>query len=185
MSKIGKKPVEVPAGVTVDQEAGQLRVSGPRGQIQIEIPTKISLEISGGKILVKRSADDKKVKALHGLYRQKINNALKGVTAGFSKTLELVGAGFKANVSDNILTIAVGFSHPVEISAPPGIAFGVEQNKIIVSGSDRELVGQIAADIRKIKPPEPYKGKGIRYEGEQIRKKAGKAAKVGLGTPGQ
>lgn len=155
-------------------------VNGSRGQLELSPDLRISVEINDGILQVKRKNEQKVVKALHGLTRSLIANMVTGVTEGWSKNLELVGVGFRAQGNGDKLTLAVGYSHPVEIIAPTGIEFEVSDNtKITVSGIDKQLVGEMAAKIRKVRPPEPYKGKGIRYEGEYIRRKAGKAGKVG------
>ncbi len=180
MSRIGNAPIQIPAGVTATKTGGKIVVNGSRGQLELSPDLRISVEINDGILQVKRKNEQKVVKALHGLTRSLIANMVTGVTEGWSKNLELVGVGFRAQGNGDKLTLAVGYSHPVEIIAPTGIEFEVSDNtKITVSGIDKQLVGEMAAKIRKVRPPEPYKGKGIRYEGEYIRRKAGKAGKVG------
>lgn len=156
-------------------------VNGPKGNLKMQIEELIDIEVETGKVLIKRKKDDKRVKALHGLTRSLISNMVLGVSQGWSKNLELVGVGFRAQVGGNKLVLNVGYSHPVEIEAPVGISFEVSDNtKIKVSGIDKQLVGQISADIKKVRAPDVYKGKGIRYAGEYIRKKVGKSAKAGV-----
>lgn len=185
MSRIGNMPIQIPDGVTVEKTGHKLVVKGPKGELAMEINTAASVEIKDAQILVSRKNDKKETNALHGLTRALINNMVSGVSLGWSKNLELVGVGFRVQSDDKNLTLSVGFSHPVLIAAPDGISFEVKENtKITVSGVNKELVGQVAAKIRAIKPPDPYKGKGIRYEGEYVRRKAGKAGKVGVGVKG-
>lgn len=181
MSRIGEAPILIPAGVTVETNGKALTVTGPKGNLNLEVNKRIEVVVEDGKVLVKRKNDEKFVKSLHGLTRNLIANMILGVTQGWSKNLELVGVGFRAQASGNKLVLNVGYSHPVELTAPEGISFEVLENtKIKVSGIDKYLVGQIAANIKKVKSPDVYKGKGIRYEGEYIRKKAGKSGKVGM-----
>lgn len=185
MSRVGNAPITIPAGVTIQKDGANLVVNGPKGNLSIGLILEIKVEVEGDKILVKRKNDLKINKALHGLYRNLIANMVLGVTEGWSKNLELVGVGFRAQVSGNKLVLNVGYSHPVEVAAPEGLIFEVTDNtKIKVSGIDKQLVGQIAANIKKIRIPDVYKGKGIRYEGEYIRKKVGKSAKVGVAAGG-
>ncbi len=180
MSRIGNSPINIPAGVTVEKSGSTINVSGPKGALQIGTDSLITVEVEGNTVIVRRKKDDKAVRAMHGLVRSLINNMVKGVSEGWSKNLELVGVGFRAQSSGDKLILNVGYSHPVEVAAPAGITFEVSDNtKIKVSGIDRQLVGQIAANIKKVRVPDVYKGKGIRYEGEYIRKKVGKSAKVG------
>ena len=176
MSKVGKKPIQIPEGVKVNFDGKKIVVQGPKGKLEKNIPSEIDLQIREGIILVSPKTKTKKGKALWGTIRQIIFNMIEGVTKGFEKKLEIEGLGYRASVVGNELLLEVGFSNPVKIKKPEGINFSVEKNIISVSGIDKELVGQIAADIRKVRPPEPYKGKGIRYLGEIIRKKAGKKA---------
>ncbi len=187
MSRVGNAPIKIPTGVTIEQKGQSLVVLGPKGKLNLEVVPEIKVELSGDQIIVKRKNDLKKVKALHGLTRNLINNMVLGVTDGWSKDLELVGVGFRAQVNGSQLVLNVGYSHPVEIEAPEGITFEVADNtKLKVSGIDKQLVGQISANIKKVRIPDVYKGKGIRYQGEYIRKKVGKSAKVGAapGAPG-
>lgn len=173
-------PIIIPAGVTVEKTGRTVSVTGFKGTLNLNIDSSIGVEIEGDKIIVKRKNDQKQIKALHGLTRNLIANMIRGVIDPWSKSLELVGVGFRAQVEESKLILNVGFSHPVEIIAPEGITFEVSDNtKIKISGVDKQLVGQVAANIKKIRPPDVYKGKGIRYEGEYIRKKVGKSAKVG------
>jgi large subunit ribosomal protein L6 len=178
MSRIGKLAIEVPPNVKVDLTRGEIKVSGPRGELRKNIPTQLEVNIKENNILLSAKKDDTKHRSLHGTYRALIFNMVKGVVDGWSKELELVGTGYRAELEGKDLSITVGFSHPVKIKAPDGIIFKVEKTKITVEGIDKELVGQIAAQIRSISPPEPYKGKGIKYVGEVVRRKPGKAAKA-------
>lgn len=185
MSRIGNAPVLIPANVTVEKSGRTVKVVGPKGSLNLEVEPEISVELDAGKIIVKRKNDQKKVKSLHGLVRSLIANMVKGVIEGWSKDLELVGVGFRAQGTGDKITLNVGYSHPVDILAPEGISFEVLENvKIKVSGIDKQLVGQVAANIRKIRVPDVYKGKGIRYQGEYIRKKLGKTGKIGAAGAG-
>jgi large subunit ribosomal protein L6 len=176
MSRIGKAPIAVPQGVEVRQAGSAVEVKGPKGVLSQRIPSGISLEIGGGAIHVKRRGDAKAVRSLHGLIRTLIANMVQGVTQGFEKELEIVGIGYRANVQGKNLQLSLGYSHPVLYPIPHGIELVVDkQTKITVKGIDKQKVGQVAAEIRGFKKPEPYKGKGIRYIGEQVRRKAGKA----------
>lgn len=176
MSKIGKIPINIPPGVAVNIEGQKVTVTGPKGNLSQNIRGEVKVKLADGQILVERKENNRFVRALHGTIRAIINNMVKGVTQGFQKTLLLQGVGYRAKVEGDILSLSVGFSHPVIFKAPQGITFTVVEDKIIISGIDKPLVGEIADKIRKIKPPEPYKGKGIKYEGEIIRRKAGKKA---------
>ena len=181
MSRIGNAPVNIPAGVTIEQNGQTVVVNGPKGKLGLEVTPEIKVEITADQVMLKRKNDLKKVKALHGLTRSLIANMVMGVVESWSKDLELQGVGFRAQVNGNKLILNVGYSHPVEIEAPEGITFEVLDNtKLKVSGIDKQLVGQIAANIKKVRIPDVYKGKGIRYQGEYIRKKVGKSAKVGV-----
>lgn len=191
MSRIGNAPILIVSQVTVEKKGQTLSVLGPKGNLNLEINPAITVEIEKGKVIVKIKKELKAVKALHGLTRSLIANMVKGVTDGWSKNLDLVGVGFRAQVVGSKLTLNVGYSHPVEVDAPEGITFEVVDNtggafgtKIKVSGIDKHLVGQIAANIKKVRLPDVYKGKGIRYEGEYIRKKLGKTGKIGAAGVG-
>lgn len=180
MSRIGQAPITVPSGVDVTIASGSVRVKGPKGQLERSVPEGISLEQSDGELRVLRSNESTAVRSLHGLVRSLVANMIQGVTEGYEKRLEIHGVGYRAAKAGNDLELSVGFSHTVRKAAPAGVEFEVPQpTRITVRGIDKELVGQTAADIRAIKKPEPYKAKGIRYEGEHIRRKAGKAAKAG------
>ena len=179
MSKIGKLPISVPNGVTVEINSKNVKVVGPKGNLSLVLPATIDAKLEDGELLVIRNSQEDQAMAMHGTFRSHLSNFVKGVTEGWSKTLEMVGTGYRAEVSGRDLVLAVGFSHPVKINAPEGIDFKVEKTDITVSGTDKELVGLICARIRAVRPPEPYKGKGIKYKGEIIRRKAGKAAKAG------
>lgn len=178
MSRVGNKPVDVPAGVDIQIEGSAVKVKGAKGQLERTFNERISFEMSDDEVTVTRPDDSRESRALHGLSRALLNNMVVGVSAGFVKELEIRGVGYRAALTGRDIELMVGFSHPVVVEAPEGITFEVpDQNKIIVSGIDKEQVGQVAAGIRKVRPPEPYKGKGIRYVGEYVRRKAGKAGK--------
>ena len=179
MSRVGRSPIPVPSGVDVAISGQHVSVKGPQGLLERDIPGEISLRQDDGTLLVERPNDERHNRALHGLVRALVNNMVVGVTAGFSKELEIVGVGYRATAQGpNKIELALGFSHPVVVDAPDGISFEVPvPTRIIVKGIDKELVGQVAANIRKIRKPEPYKGKGVRYAGEYVMRKAGKAAK--------
>ena len=180
MSRIGKLPITVPDGVEITQDGATLRVRGPLGTLERRIHAEMRVERRDGTLLVVRPSDEPRHRALHGLTRTLVANMVAGVTTGFTKNLEISGVGYRAVLAGEKLTLSLGFSHPVEITPPPGISFRVETpTRFSVSGSDKELVGQVAATIRARRKPEPYKGKGIRYAGEQILRKAGKAGRVG------
>lgn len=175
MSRIGKMPISLPKGVTVDLDEGRVRVKGPRGELARQVPAQISILRDDGELRVERSSDEPTHRSLHGLTRSLIANMVTGVTDGFTRRLEVNGVGYRAAVSSGNLVLQVGYSHPVLVPAPQGISFAVQANAITVSGADKELVGETAAQIRRVRPPEPYKGKGIKYAEEVIRRKAGKA----------
>lgn len=179
MSRIGLKPITVPSGVSVEVKGSTCVVKGPKGELTNEIPDVITLDIKDGEINVVRSSDERQTKALHGLTRALIANNVVGVETGYTKALEIIGVGYRAAAtSPKKLDMALGFSHPVVFDAPEGISFVTPtQTRIEITGIDKQLVGQVAANIRKLKKPEPYKGKGIRYDGEHVRRKAGKSAK--------
>ena len=181
MSRIGRMPIAVPAGVTVEiAENNKVTVKGPKGTLERVLPAEMDIKMEGSEIVVSRPNDLKKMKSLHGLTRTLIHNMVIGVTEGYEKKLEINGVGYRAAKQGNKLALTLGFSHPVEMEAPAGITIDVPApNKIVVSGADKEVVGAVAADIRKWRKPEPYKGKGIRYEGEVVRRKAGKAGAKG------
>ncbi len=179
MSRIGKIPVEIPAGVTVKiEENNKVTVKGPKGTLERVLPKEMEIKQEGNEVIVSRPNDLKKMKSLHGLTRTLIQNMVIGVTQGYSKTLEINGVGYRAAKQGKKLTLTLGYSHPVEVEDPEGIETTVDGNKITVSGIDKEKVGQHAAEIRDKKKPEPYKGKGIKYENEVIRRKVGKAGKA-------
>jgi large subunit ribosomal protein L6 len=179
VSRIGKQPIPVPSAVKVTVEGGQVSVKGPKGELRRQVHQDISVSLDGAVLTVSRPTDQPRHRALHGLTRALLANMVSGVETGFTKTLELQGVGYRAQQMGKNIQLAVGYSHPVDVVAPDGITLEVEgNNKIHVRGIDKELVGQLAAEIRKIRPPEPYKGKGIRYEGEYVRRKAGKAGKA-------
>ncbi len=180
MSRIGKMPITVPAGVTVTIENNFVTVKGPKGELSRQINKNMKLTLDNGVLTVERPSDEKEDRAMHGLSRALINNMIIGVTQGFSKTLEINGVGYRAAKQGQNINFTLGFSHPVVKEPPAGITFEVPApNKIVVSGADKEVVGAVAAEIRTLRPPEPYKGKGIRYEGEFVRRKIGKAGAKG------
>ena len=180
MSRIGKLPIPVAKTVQVDIDGSTVKVKGPKGELVREFPAGISFTIDEGRVIVARPDDEKRSRALHGLSRSLLANMITGVSDGYTKTLELQGVGYRATQAGEKVTLAVGFSHPVEVVPPAGIEVQVEgTTKVHVRGIDKELVGQVAANIRKVRKPEPYKGKGIRYLGEKVRRKAGKAGKAG------
>ena len=176
MSRIGKQPVAIPAGVDVTIGDGEVRVRGPRGELAQVVDPRISVEVADGVVTVTRGDDERESRALHGLYRALIANMVQGVSAGYSRPLEIVGVGYRAAQAGTGLRLQLGFSHDVDFAAPEGITIEVQTpTRLTVSGASKHLVGQTAANIRRLKPPEPYKGKGIRYSDEKIRRKAGKA----------
>ena len=174
MSRIGRKPITVPSGVKVDLKDNVATVTGPKGQLQRRLHAEMTVSIDDGTVTVTRPSDAGKHRALHGLTRTLINNMVEGVTNGFSKSLEIRGVGYKAEPTAKGARLVVGYSHPVDYEAPDGVKISVEGAIVKIEGIDKEKVGQVAAEIRKVRPPEPYKGKGIRYVGEQVRTKAGK-----------
>lgn len=181
MSRIGKLPVAVPAGVNIDIADASVKVKGPKGELSQHILSdRVELKLEDGQLIVSRKAEDKPARSAHGLTRTLINNMIEGVTKGFRKSLELQGVGYRVNKTGNDLNFSLGYSHPVVYKAPDGISFALEgTTKVHVDGIDKQRVGQVAAEIRDLRPPEPYKGKGVRYEGEVVRKKLGKAGKAG------
>lgn len=180
MSRIGNLPIQVPKGVNVAVKGSTVNVSGPKGKLEQSFHPEMSVGLDDGVLSVKRPSDSRQHKALHGLVRSLLNNMVLGVSEGFSKTLEIQGVGYRAAMEGKALVLTVGYSHPVRFDPPPDVVFAVEDRSktVIVSGIDKQVVGEITAQIRKTRPPEPYKGKGIRYRGEYVRRKAGKAGKV-------
>ncbi len=180
MSKIGKKPIPIPKDTIVEINDNEIHIKGKKGELSRKIPEALNVKVVDNSIVVERRNDLKETKAIHGTFRALINNMIVGVNEGFQKALILQGVGYKAQIQGKKLIINLGYTHPIEMEPPPGIEFGVEKDiKIYVRGFDKELVGQIAANIRKLRDPDPYKGKGVRYEEEIIRKKAGKALSKG------
>lgn len=178
MSRIGRMPVVVPSGVDVTISGRDITVKGPKGTLSMAVAVPIEVSQDDGKITVTRPSDEGEIRALHGLSRSLIANMVTGVTAGYAKTMEIVGVGYRVQARGRDLEFALGFSHPVMVSPPEGIAFRVETpTRFVVEGIDKQQVGEVAANIRKLRKPDPYKGKGVRYAGEQIRRKAGKAGK--------
>jgi large subunit ribosomal protein L6 len=177
MSRIGKLPIPIPSAVKVEINDRQVSVTGPKGTLSREVVPEVRLALEDGRLIVTRPSDQPRDRAMHGLTRALLANMVTGVDAGFRKTLELVGVGYRAQMQGSKLVLALGFSHPVEIDPPDGITFSMEGPRVHIDGIDKEQVGQVAADIRKLRPPEPYLGKGIRYQGEYVRRKAGKSGK--------
>jgi large subunit ribosomal protein L6 len=175
MSRIGKKPVTVPKGVNLDLQGSTVAVKGPKGELRRTLHPEMKLTLADGTLTVERPSEEKRHKALHGLTRTLVQNMVEGVSKGFTKTLEIQGVGYKAETKPYGVNLVVGYSHPVKYEAPKGIKITVENNTVVkIEGADKEMVGQVAAELRSVRPPEPYKGKGIRYQGEQVRRKAGK-----------
>ena len=179
MSKIGRMPIILASGVNVTVSGSQVQVTGTKGNVSYTIPSGMTVEVADGKVLVTtKNVNDKKVRALYGLTRANLANVIKGVDKGFEKKLKLAGVGYRAQMQGTELVLSLGFSHPVKFKPLTGVTIAVVDNGIVISGIDKTLVGEMAANIRAVKPPEPYKGKGIKYQGERIRRKAGKAAKA-------
>lgn len=180
MSRIGQLPIVVPAGVDVKIKGTHVRVKGPKGELQHTFPADMAISLEDGEVVVKRPSDERTHRAYHGMTRALINNMVVGVNTGFSKVLEINGVGYRAELEGKNLILNVGFSHSVKVEPPEGIEFEVDARtrQIVIKGYDKQVVGHVAADIRKVRPPEPYKGKGIKYLDERIRRKAGKAGKV-------
>lgn len=177
MSRIGGRPIEVPKGVEIGLDGGTIQVKGPKGALSLDFHPEMQVEISDGVITVRRPSDHKRHRSLHGLTRSLIANMVTGVTRGFTRRLEIQGVGYRAEKKGEGVTFHLGFSHPVEYAVPDGIRIDIPtQTEVVVTGMDKQLVGQVAAEIRAIRPPEPYKGKGVRYTGELVRRKAGKTA---------
>jgi large subunit ribosomal protein L6 len=176
VSRIGKRPIPIPSGVSVERKEGEIHVKGPKGQLRTVLPRRIEVEIEAAQVRFLRPDERKQTRAFHGLARALVANMVTGVTSGFVKDLEIEGVGYRGEVKGKTLNLLLGFSHPVEVPVPEGLSVSMDGNtKIRIEGIDKELVGQFAADIRAIRPPEPYKGKGIRYAGERVRRKVGKA----------
>ncbi len=180
MSRIGIQPIEIPAGVKVEQSGTNVKVSGSKGILELTVRDEVSVVLADNVINVKRTDDTREARSLHGLTRSLVANMVKGVSEGFEKKLEIIGVGYRAEVSGSTLNLALGFSHPINYALPDGIKAAVEKQTLVtISGVDKQLVGQVAAEIRSFRPPEPYKGKGVKYDNETIRRKAGKAGKAG------
>ena len=178
MSRIGKQPITIPPKVKVEVKGQQVSVEGPKGKLNWQLPRRTSLKVENGKVVVSRQGEDAQAKALHGLSRALVNNMVRGVSEGFSKKLEIQGVGFKAAVQGKSVNLSLGYSHPINYLIPDQIKVTVEENtKLTIEGPDRQVVGQVAAEIRSFYPPEPYKGKGVRYAGERVQRKAGKTGK--------
>jgi len=176
MSRIGRRAIEIPSGVTVEEKGGAIRVQGPKGSLSAPVPPAVQVRIEGSRVKFERSDDRKPSRAFHGLARATVANMVRGVTRGFSRDLVIEGVGYRAEVSGRKLNLSLGFSHPVVVEVPEGLSVSVEgQNRVRVEGIDRERVGQFASELRSLRPPEPYKGKGVRYVDERIRRKVGKA----------
>jgi large subunit ribosomal protein L6 len=179
MSRVGRQPIVVPSAVKVSIEGDRVTVTGPKGELSRQFHSDVSIRLDNTQLLVSRPSDRPEHRSLHGLARSLLANMVTGVSEGFTKVLELQGVGYRAQMQGQKLVLQVGYSHPVEITPPPGITLAAEgANRVTVQGINKELVGQVAADIRAVRPPDPYKGKGIRYQGERVRHKAGKAGKA-------
>ncbi len=175
MSRIGKQPVPIPAKVKIEIKGQRIQVEGPKGKLSLDLPARTLAKVDGGNVLVSRQGEDAQARALHGLSRALINNMVKGVSDGFSKKLEINGVGFKAAVAGKVITMNLGFSHPINYDIPDQIKVTVEENtKVLIEGPDKQLVGKVAAELRSYYPPEPYKGKGVKYSDEHIERKEGK-----------
>jgi large subunit ribosomal protein L6 len=181
VSRIGKKPVEVPKGVNVTLAEGNITIKGPKGELSRRVPPMVAVQSDGGKIMVTKTSNDRRARAMHGLARSLIQNMVTGVSQGFTRVLEINGVGYKAETRPNVLFLTLGYSHPLEVFLPTGVTAKVEKNRVELNGIDREVLGQLAAVIREQRGPEPYKGKGIKYLEETIRRKVGKA---GVGSGG-
>jgi large subunit ribosomal protein L6 len=178
MSRIGRLPIEIPAGVNVTVDGSAITVKGPKGELALTVPSPIEVKLEDGQLLVSRPDDERASRSLHGLTRTLIANQIIGVTDGYSKGLEIVGTGYRVQAKGSSIEFALGFSHSITVDPPAGISFAVEgNNKLTVHGIDKQAVGEVAANIRKLRKPEPYKGKGVRYAGEVVRRKAGKSGK--------
>lgn len=181
MSRIGKQPVPIPAGVSVDVKGSEVTVKGPKGELSRRFDPAMTIEEKDGELLVSRPTDQRNHRALHGLTRALLNNMVVGVSEGYEIRLRIIGTGYRAEMTGDELKLSLGYSHDIQVTPPPGVAFAVEDRgqEVIITSPNKEVIGQVAADIRKLRPPEPYKGKGVRYKGELVRQKAGKAGKVG------
>ena len=184
MSRVGRKPLPIPKGVTVSPKPGTIGVKGPKGELSRKLPDGVSVKIEGDKALVLRADDSRENRAKHGLMRAHLANMVKGVTVGWTRELEINGVGYRAEVTGEALTMALGYSHPVVFKLPKGVAAKVDKNRVVLSSADRDLLGQTAAKVRELRPPEPYKGKGVKYVEEVIKKKVGKAGATGSGGGG-
>jgi large subunit ribosomal protein L6 len=184
MSRIGRRPVAVPKGVSLIQKDGRYGVKGPKGELSKPLPAGITLKIEKDKLLVSRSDDSREMRATHGLVRAHIANMIKGVTDGWVRELEINGVGYRAEVAGDTLTMQLGYSHPVVFKLPKVVAAKVDKNKVVLTSADRDVLGQTAAKVRELRPPEPYKGKGVKYAEEVIKRKAGKAGATGAGGGG-
>jgi large subunit ribosomal protein L6 len=177
VSRIGNRPIPIPSGVTIDKTPDGLRVKGPKGTLSEQLPAAIGVEIEGGQVVFRRTDESGPTRALHGLVRALVANMVKGVVTPFTRELEIQGVGYRAEASGKKLNLLLGFSHPIELTVPDGLSVSVDRNVIVrIEGIDRRRVGQFAANLRALRPPEPYKGKGVRYVGERVRRKVGKAA---------
>lgn len=184
MSRIGKMPIPISEGASVSVSASSVSVKGPKGELVLPVPDGLTVTMEGGQVVVARQGEDRKLRALHGYFRSEVNNAVVGVTRLWSRELELAGVGYRAIMNGPNVVLTVGFSHPVIVTPPAGITLSVVEGRVVVSGIDKHVVGEVAATIRAVKKPEPYKGKGIKYVGERVRRKAGKSAKAVGGAPG-
>lgn len=180
MSRIGRLAIAIPDGVKIREDKGVVSIEGPKGKAQYELPANISLAIDGGSVQVQRQGDDRDVRAKHGLARKLLSNIVQGVSTGFTRTLEIIGVGYRADVQGKQIHLSLGYSHPIVYTLPDGVSAKVEKQTILtMESSDKQLIGEVSAQIRALRPPEPYKGKGVKYSTEKIRRKAGKAAGAG------
>jgi large subunit ribosomal protein L6 len=184
MSRIGRKPIPVPKGVTLSQKPGQFSVKGPKGELAKNLPAGISIKLEGDKLVVSRADDSRDNRARHGLVRAHLANMVKGVTEGWTRVLEINGVGYRAEVAGDTVTFALGYAHPIVFKLPKVVSAKVEKNRLTLSSADKDIVGEIAAKLRELRPPEPYKGKGVKYLEEVIKRKVGKAAATGAAAGG-
>lgn len=175
MSRVGKRPIAIPSGVTITLDGGQITVKGPKGELSRKVPPLVELDIGDSELAVNRVSEHRRARAMHGLARALIQNMVTGVSTGFTQALDINGVGYRADAKGAVLNLALGYSHPIEVLLPEGVDAKVERNRVVLSGIDKEVIGQLAAVIRAQRPPEPYKGKGIKYSDEEIRRKVGKA----------
>jgi large subunit ribosomal protein L6 len=184
MSRVGRKPLQLPKGVSLAQKDGLLSVKGPKGELSKALPTGVSIKLEGARVTVSRADDSRENRARHGLVRAHLGNMVKGVSEGWVRELEINGVGYRAEVAGDTITLALGYSHPIVFKLPKAVSAKVEKNRVTLTSADRDLLGQISAKLRELRPPEPYKGKGVKYVEETIKRKVGKAAASGAGGGG-